>query len=619
MSNLNNVDIGYTIPDVGTWLSTLNDYAHSAISNASSLASGLNNISPPVPVSNVIFTPLATTASIGNPTRPTAPVINTGTKGLPASPSISAPVLTSTAPPVFTATQPTISFPGIPQALNMLLPQFTGTIKTDFVYPTAPNSTLPTVPTLLSLNIPTAQAFNMPLFDQIFPTSSDIRVPDITFQFNEKLYSDALLDDVKNVLIYRLQGATGLPPAVEQGLWNRGQDRENRQSLMAERTLLVDRASVGFSRPTGAMASQINLIVQETQSKLIDLSREIMIKQAELEQENLKATIQQTIALEDILVRQNNNINQRAFEVARYAQEVAIEIYKARISLYQMQVAAYQAFATAYNYKVQAELAKVEIFKAQIDAEKLKGTINEQNIRIYVSQIEAIKESVEIYKALVMTISEQLKAEELKIEIYKEQVTAYGEAVRAKASEYTMYSEQIKGELAKTEVYDSQVKSYATQIQAYATQAEVNMKTAQLGIDVQELNIKKYTADLDAYSKAIQADALIYSSAVDVFKGQSEIYMADIGLGKATAELALKNSENIIEQNKYASNISLENAKLTLAALTASYQVTLEGKKAAGNMYSTIGSSALQAINVSAAVSGQSQLSGSETHSYTNA
>jgi hypothetical protein len=424
------------------------------------------------------------------------------------------------------------------------------------------------------------------------------------------------LTDVKDLLIYRLQGSTGLPPVVEAAIWNRERDREQTASLQSERTLLVERSGVGFSRPTGSQMSALTQVVQETQSKLIDLGREIMIKQAELEQENLKNSIQQVIALEDVLIRQNNNVNQRSFEVAKYTQDVAIEIFKSQVTLFTAEVTAYQAYAAAFNYKVQAELAKIEIFKAEIDAQRLISEVNKNTISMYLAQIEGVKTGADIYKTIIDSVKSRIDAEQLKLQIFKTQVEAYAEGVRAKASEYTMYSEQIKGELGKVDVYDSQVKAFATKIQAYSAQSDVAIKTATTQVDIEDLFLKKFTAEMDGYIKQVQTDQLIYQSAIDVYKGEADIYMSQIGFNKASAEVLLKDIDNTIQQNKYKSDIAIENAKVTLQSMIASYNATLEGRKAAGSMYAQIGSSALQAINVSAQTQGQASLSASESHSY---
>jgi len=611
------VTVEQIVPDVDGWFGVMNSYASEAISNASNMANSLAHFYAPGYYSDVHFNSIIPKTVLGGVIKPTKPSISMGARVLPAPVGMVIPSLTLDAAPIYDLVSPSISFPAIPSPLLLSAPLKDFTIDLSTPFPTAPSTTLPSVPTLIGLNLPTPQSLYIPIFDQVFPTSS-LSIPTIDFSFFENPYSDDLLTAVKNSLISRLQGGTGLNPVVEAAIWNRGRDREARSSLQAERALLVDRVSSGFSRPPGAVMAALEQIVQDTQSKIIDLSREIMIKQAEMEQENLKTTLQQSIALEDILMREHNNLVNRSFEVAKYTQGLSIDIFKLEVSMYNTKIEAYKSFSTAYTARVQAELAKIEIFKAQIEGEKLKGDINEQNIRIYTAQIEGVKVNVELYKDLVQAVSERFKAESIKVDIFKSEIDAYSAQVAAKAAEFNMYSDQVKAEGFKVDVFDSQVKAFTSRIQAYASSTDAKTKVLGASVDIEELKIKKYEADIDAFIKQVQADQIVFSSAVDIYKGEAELYLADIGLNKAKAELDIKDSENIIAQNKYAADVGIENAKVSLEGLKGSYMAQLEAKKAAGSIYSTLSSSALSGIHVSAAVSSQAQISLAESHSYTD-
>lgn len=610
------VDVEVTVPNIDSWLNTLNDYASDAISQAESVASSLNSFYPTSYEPNVVFKDISTDISLNTGNKPVVPEISTPSRTLPSSISISTPNISLGSAPTFTSAEPSLNIPDVPDPLSIYLPVKDFVIDTSLDFPVTPDTSLPGVPSLLSLDLPTLADLDLPVFSLDFPTSNAVIIPGVTFNFSEDAYNSSLLTEVKSELIRRLAGGTGLSPVVEQAIWDRGKDRESRASLLAERALLVDRSSQGFSRPSGAMLAALETVVQETQSKVIDLSREIMIKQAELEQENLKNAIQQTIALEDILIREHLTINQRSFEVAKYLQDVAIELFKVQLSKYNSEVEAYKAFSAAYTSRVQAELAKVEIFKTEIEAQKLKGDINEQNIRIYVAQLEGIKSNVEIYKALISAVSEKLKAESLKLEVYRTDVEAYATAVKAKSEEYSMYSEQIKGELSKVQVYDSKVKAFASRIEAFASQANVTIKKAEVEKDIEELKIKKYSADVEAYINLVKADQLIYESAVDLYKGQAAIYTAEIGANSAQANLALKQADNTIQQNKFTADIAISNAQISLESIKAAYNSLLTAKQAAGSVYAQIGSSALSAINVSASTSGSASIGVSEDYQH---
>ena len=273
------VDGQIIIPDVDDWLNILNNYADSAISSADNVAQGLLGFDASQYQPNVTFDSIQTNVAVGTVAKPIAPSVTTATRNPPPSPNIISPVIEDAGVvPTFTIPDPSLNMPAVPDPLSASIPVKDFVINTDFTYPVDPDATLPDVPTLLDLNIPTAQALVIPEFSLDFPTTNGIPVPGITFSFTEDPYSSALLDGVKDALITRITSGTGLTPEVEEALWSRARDRESRASVLAERALLVDRVSTGFSRPTGSTQAALDEIVQETPSKIIDLSREIMIK-----------------------------------------------------------------------------------------------------------------------------------------------------------------------------------------------------------------------------------------------------------------------------------------------------------------------------------------------------
>lgn len=605
------------IPEVSNMLGAAQAIADSAVAGATAMASQLGAFVPEVQTSAISFTPVKSHAQIGSVSKPRVPEVPSVNTQPPPGPSIITVDALLEAMPLFDSAPPEISFPAPPTPIGGTAPAKSFSIG-EASFPEAPSFSLPAIPSLQSLNIPSPSSINVPSLDMAFPTAASLVIPTLTFSPIQNLYSSELVDKVKSTLIQRLSGGTGLSAEVEHAIWNRGRDRESRTALLAERTLLEDRVSAGFSRPPGAVSSALDLIVQESQSKIIELSREIMIKQAELEQENLKASIQQTIALEEILIREHNNINQRAFEIAKYTQEMAIEIYKVEAAKFQTEVEAYKAYVQAWDVRVKVELSKLEIFKAQIEAEKLKGDINEQNIKIYTAQIEGLKLNAEIFKTVVEATTARLKGEELKISMYKADIEAYTATVQAKATEYTAYAEVIKGEVAKASVFDSQVKAYSSRIQGYAAASEVKIKAAELKQGVNELNIKKYEADIQAYSTDAQVKQAAYQGLIAVYNGETQMYLADIGLAKANAEVQIKEIDNVVTQNKYAADVGIANANITLESLKGANQTRVASMSAAGSILQAIGSSALSSINVSSGVSGNVSISSgyNESHNF---
>jgi hypothetical protein len=311
------------------------------------------------------------------PTIPTAPAVNINLPNLPAdfTPNTIAGINLSAIGniPTFTTPEPAINLPTAPAAFSGTIAGSAPTVKDDFSFPDAPVSVLPTVPSFESLNIPVAPTVNVPSFSQVLPSATGVVVPANSFYWGEESpFSDTCLTAVKDKLCDWLQnGGTGLVPHVEQAIFDRGRNREDINAVRSEAQILTEQASRGFSRPQGSTFAAVDLLAQETQNKVADLSREIMIKQADLEQQNMQFAIQQTIALESALISENQQIQARSFEAAKYTQEVAIQLYNAQIAKVNLELEAFKSYAAAYEAQVRSELAKVEIFKAEIEAQSI--------------------------------------------------------------------------------------------------------------------------------------------------------------------------------------------------------------------------------------------------------
>ncbi len=144
----------------------------------------------------------------------------------------------------------------------------------------------------------------------------------------------------------RLAGGTGLDATVEAAIWDRAREREAAiaQAQVDEATLQDE--ALGFDFPTGALNARLEAVGQEFHNKVSSISRDIAIKQADLEQQNLRDAIPALQALYGFIVTQD------------------VEHWKALIS---------QNEATK-NYVLQAARVNADILNAnratQLDAAK---------------------------------------------------------------------------------------------------------------------------------------------------------------------------------------------------------------------------------------------------------
>lgn len=243
---------------------------------------------------------------------------------------------------------------------------------------------------------------NIAAFDSLLGTAP--AVPANTFSFTEIPYSANLLTDLRARLLEWVDGtSTGILPSVEQAIWDRGRAREavasNRKAQEAIRTF----AMRGFPKPPGALSLELQDAAQEAQNNDVTLNRDIIIKQAELEQSNRRFSFEQAWKVEEGALNYTNQQMQRALDKAREYQKFVNEIFHEQIAEYAVQ-------AQVYSARVGAETS---VFKAKTDAQVAEANIRVEAARVqlqtWIQQITILVESVKAGA----TISAQLAASAL--------------------------------------------------------------------------------------------------------------------------------------------------------------------------------------------------------------
>jgi hypothetical protein len=518
-------------------------------------------------------------------------------------------------PPDFDVSDPSINYPDVPPPLDIGDVPTVPDTDTDFIYPDAPVYTLPSAPTLESISLPTLEPIDYPELTAVIP-EENIVTPDLTFNWEEEDYTDnGLYDAIQDKLLDTIQnGGTGLNPIVEQAIWDRERNREDQAALKAKAEVREEWAKRGYSLPPGAEFAALKEVAIATQDKIVSLGRDIAIKQAELEQENLRHAISETVRLEGVLLDYYSSKMQRQFEAARYIQEAAISIANAQIAIYNTRLQGYNIQVQAFNTLMQAELAKVEVYKSEIEAQSLIVDINRSNVEVYTAQLDAIKTQSEIYATELNAIRTKLDAEKTKIDIYLGELQGYTTQLEAKRVEYDLYKTQLDGEISKVQLYEAQVGAYATRINAYSSQVDAEAKTSEVQIAHEDLRLRSYTNRLEAYRTEVEAESTRLKAETDVFISEVNAYSELTKAYSTEFDAGVKQFEAAIAENESLAKLELAQSEANIRKLIETNKFLVETIKAGAMVSSELASAALSAINLSAGMSA----SGSEStqHNY---
>lgn len=360
----------------------------------------------------------------------------------------------------------------------------------DYSFPGIPSYTLPDVPTLHDIVLPDfieetieQPSMSLPVMDFDVPSLSQMNDGGLAPE-------DSLVQAAKNKLLNNISdGGTMLNSQVEDDIWKRDLER-NEQALQDQIDKITRQwARLGWSAPDGALVGAIAPVHVEYMGKRLDRSREIAVKQAEMEQAGMFKSLELAVSLENLLIGNVNDYAKRVFEASKTTVDATIEIFKERVNRYNSLLSAFKADADIYRIRIEAEMRKTEVYKARLQGQQLIADIDETAIKIYTAKIGAIAQTIDVYKTNVQAVATMYEAERQKIDMYKSKIDAYSSEIKAVTDKYTAQVEGFKAYLgAWSASADSQTKLNDLNIRAQIANAEATLKEWEIQLKLVEEN-----------------------------------------------------------------------------------------------------------------------------------
>ena len=573
------------------------DLANQALSETKSMQEAFNALLPTTPVISVRWGTIAAPNLPDLPDLPELPQVGFTTPGdMPAALDLGS--LPDVEVVGFDLQPPAMDFGAAPDLVigqAPALPQMR-----EVAIPDAPDVSLPDAPEFLSLTTHSFGGVN--LHEDWLARLDD--VPELQllepapFEFKRAPgYASELMGNLKAILAARIQGGTGLSPVVEQAIWDRSRDRETQIALAREREVMRGAEALGFPLPSGVLAGQLADARREYHDKLSGLTRDIAIKQAELEQSNVKDAITQGLALEGQLMDQALQLDRLSFDAAKTAADHSIAAHNAALERFKALLDGYRTYAMAYETVIKAEMNKVEVYKALLQVEQTKADINQSLVARYKAEIDGRMASVEIYKARVQAAQTLVGLEQTRIQAGGEQIRAFVATINAETSKVELYKARAQAEATKQDAYKSQVQAYGAYTGAQAERARVAIAQAQAKIAAKELEWSGWKAKLSA--EVAKMDAAAKQSAILV-----DGYRVSAHAIEAKAASYMRRWEADIKQYEAGSNISLQTARINTDLAIQTNNARLEAGKIGLTTAAQRVASAWSMVSTSAAISG---------------
>ena len=476
--------------------------------------------------------------------------------------------------------------------------------------PPAPALQRPAAPQLLDIRVPDFQFPALPEFNAQAP---QFHAPAISAVLNwqERPYRLEILDEQMDKLRAMWNGQLGLPPAVEQALWERAAGREDVAAQREVAQAMQEFSSRGYTLPPGALLARVDDVRQQAGLRKIGLGREVMIKAADVQVENLRFACAQAIAAEQVLVSIWNSQAERAFQAARAQLDGELALLNAQIAVFNARQSAYATEANVYKARLEGALARVQVYKAQVEAALAKGQINEQAVRLFEAMQRAMLADVEVYKARMDGARVAQEVQKGRIEMFRAEVQAWAEGLQAQKLRFDAYRTQVEGEKAKADMLDSQAKAYASYVQGQSAIMESDIKNQQAVIEKERLRLQAWQGELEQNRTIMQQQVAVVQANAEAHKANTARMVASAQAQTSLAqanisahEAQMRTSVAAFEANMRAYIVQQEN----MVRLT---QLQVEALKAVAQMQSTMAAGAMAGINISSSITGGASYSGS--------
>lgn len=595
---------------------TWRNFAEDAADDVSDFLNQLQAVNlTPVPLNVAYSIPPNLGAPFAKPTVPTAPDTSFSIGAVPTAPGLGSPVLpTFSVAPTDASIPPVIVIPAAPSPFTKELTETAPSVS-DVTLPTEPVLVFPDDPTQQTIVIPAVPVTTIPLFTATAPIV-DFAVPGETFSFVEELYTSNLLTDVTTKVTEWLAGGTGLPDAIWNQLWDRGRQNENNTGAKLIDEAISEWAARGFSMPPGALDAKVFEARQGVQDADNTFNREIVIKQAEMEVDNIRFAVGQALALEDTLISAHLQVQARKLQAAETAFRIGIEIFNAQVSLFNARNQAYATEAQVFRSKIEAEGLLLENYKSELEGQRIVSEINRQEVEIFTAKLGALTTQVEIFKAQLDGVQTQVEVDKTRIEAFRAVVQAFGEEVKAKSLEFDSYGKQIQGELSKAQVYDTQIKAFSGRIQAYATDTQAKVSQANLGFDAEKLKLQKFSAQIGGFSAELDAELKRVQATTSIFEGHTRIFQAELGAEQARIASDDRQFNTAVASATTGAELAIKQAQVNIQQLQHITELEQENLITASNVQSSLAAAAMSAVNLSAGVSESASNSSACTTSF---
>lgn len=549
--------------------------------------------------------------TFARPQAPTRPVLADIAVTLPTAPELEDVEIRELSPapeePSFALTY------SKPAAPNTPMPERPDTPEVSLVSVEMPEApALPDIedPALYELTLPAVPDLTIPEFEGTRPVR-DFGMPQRTFNWSAVAYDDSTIQTIKSRLSDMTINGLGLPPDVEQAIFERTRGREDILTLQAQQEGEASLAARGLRQPAGLLARMLRRTSTESRQRTSAANRELGIEVARQNVEAVRFALSQAIALEMALVQANTANNELALRGAQIEQQVGIDLLNARIAIHNADWEGFKAEATVFAERIRALSHEIDLYKAQVDAEKLKGDVNETLIRGLAERLRARGVLVDLYRANVEAARVKGEHNTQLLEQDRLRLRAFQSEVDAWAKQQDGYRISVEAELGNLRAQEVLGNVYGRRVEAWRTVGSAYHEQARAQIDAQIQRLERYKAALQGTLIDVQAQTATQENRLRQYSTDGSIFGIQAQVSGLEADHADRQQRDRTEVARLRVQTVQESLRLTSQHALKVIDQQIEVLKAKASVVAQLAASSQSGVNFGASYSGGMSISGS--------
>jgi len=264
----------------------------------------------------------------------------------------------------------------------------------------------PSIPTGISMTLPSSPAkpglIRIDISDLNLPDMEYLPVPSVAINAGPQSYSSQLLSAVQVKLLRDInEGGTGIPIEVREDIYNYEYEKNLQELLDTKDKIANEWSKRGLPIPDSALISALAQADVAYLNRGHTVSRDIRIEHMKLAHQNTQFAVQQSVALEQVLVGFASMACQRIFEASKAQVEMQIAVVNSLLQKYRIMTDIYTAIVSSRielaRATVQIYSAEVEAYKSEIMAESMKV---DAQLKTFLAEVDIFKAKASVFESL---------------------------------------------------------------------------------------------------------------------------------------------------------------------------------------------------------------------------